>query len=253
MGIALIGPGQPMGIGAGRVALWCPLDGVVPQHPGSPPASTPATLGTLAGWWDASDLDGVLTGAGGPPTAWNLALAGVADRSAAALPLLPFSLSGSTAPLVTPRLNGFLGGAGRPASAPGTANPDLDPDLGFQLQRDLFPSAQGWTFFLVWSRPNWRQNSGKDSQPITLLTIRGIPVLQADSAGGQNRLTVFPGAQATQLTTSLTRRHTHFVVLRFTYAQGLDVWLDQTKVATGLSNALPAQSGHNLLDRKSVV
>lgn len=236
-----------MGIGAGRVALWCPLDGISGQPLEQNSTASPAALGTLAGWWDASNLAGVRTAGGSPPTAWNLAIAGVMDKSAFAQPLLPFSFAGSSAPLIVPRLNGFLGGVGRPASAPGAANPDLDPDLGFKFQRDLFPSTQSWTLLLVWSRPNWRQNSGKDNQPVTLLTIRGVPVLQADSAGGQNRLVLFPGAQAVQLSANLTRRHTHAVILRYSYPQGLDVWLDQTKVATAASNALPTQPDHNLL------
>lgn len=236
-----------MGIGAGRIALWCPLDGTIAQPPGQPTTANPAVVGALAGWWDASSLAGVLTAAGTPPTAWNLAVTSVTDKSPAASSLLPFAAGSTSLPLITPRLNGFLGGAGRPALAAGAACPDLDPDLGFQFQRDLFPPNQSWTFFLVWSRPNWRQNSGKDSQPITLLTIRGIPVLQADSSGGQNRLVLFPDAQAAELTTSLTRRHTHTLVLRYTYQQGLDVWLDQTRVAANVASSLPTQSGNNLL------
>lgn len=247
MGVALIAPGRPMSIGDGRLALWCPLDGNAQPAPPPPSEYNPAAIGNLTGWWDASSLDGVRTSTGFQPAAWNVALSSVLDQSSSALPLLPFSYASGSAPLITPRLSGLLGGAGRPASVAGASCPDLDPDLGFQLQREVFPSDQSWTFYLVWSRPNWRQNSGKNSQPITLLTIRGVPVLQADSQDGQNRLVLFPGGQAAPLTTNLARRHTHSVVLRYTDQQGVDVWLDQTKVAAGVPSSLPTQSGRTLL------
>jgi hypothetical protein len=65
----------------------------------------------------------------------------------------------------------------------------------------------------------------------TLLSIGGTQVLGADNNGG-TRLMLFPGAQQTVLTTTLTRGHTHAVILRNTPRTGVDVWLDAARVAT---------------------
>ncbi len=247
MGIALIGPNRPMGIGAGRVALWGPLAKTAAQPGGQPASAALPAADALAGWWDASGLYGVLGSNGACPASWNVAVASVTDRSSNASGLLPFAAGTPNAPLIAPRLNGFLGGVGRPALASGTLAPDLDPDLGYSFQRDIFAASQSWTFYLVWSRPNRRQNSGKDGQPITLLTIRGVPILQADSQGGQNRLVLFPGSQDVVLSTTLSRRHTHSVVLRYTAPQGFDAWLDNSQVATSIPAQPPAMQGGNTL------
>jgi len=236
-----------MGIGSGRVALWCPLGQDASQPFGQDAGSTPAAIATLTGWWDASGLDGVRTGSGIQPTSWNTAFVSVTDRSSTGLPLLSYSSNGSVSPVIVPRLDGLLGGAGLTVSATGATCPDLHPDLGFLIPRDVFPNNGTWTFYLVWSRPNWRQNSGKDSDPITLLSIHGAPVLQADGANGQNRLNLLSTGQSLTLATSLSRRHTHSIVLRYDNQQRFDVWLDSTKVINGASLTIPTGSGPNLL------
>ncbi len=100
-------------------------------------------------------------------------------------------------------------------------------------------SGAAWTRYLVWSRPNRRQNSGRDISPITLLASGSTAVLQADSTGTQTRLILFPGTNQTVLTTTLERRHTHSVVLRHTPMQGVDVWLDGLRVTIAATNPMP--------------
>ena len=53
------------------------------------------------------------------------------------------------------------------------------------------------------------------------------------------RLLLFPGGVSqTILTTAMTRRHTHSIILRNTPGVGVDVWLDNTRVAGNVANPI---------------
>jgi hypothetical protein len=240
MSVAFVAPGVPMKIGAQQVALWQPL------RTGSTVSATPqsaiqlTSISGLAGWWDAGLLAGILDTSGIPLAGWSSAAGSLFDKSGGGTPLLPYTVSAQAGPAIaTPRLNGLLGGIGRVAGGPGTLAPALDPDIGFSAPSLTFGTGANWTWFVVWSRPNWRQNSGHDANPITICGFGSSPVVQADSAGGQSRLVLFPGPSQTILCSTLERRHTHSLVLRYTVGVGIDVWLDSSKVAT----AAPIPSG----------
>ena len=238
MSMALIAPGVAMAIGGGHRALWRSIrtSGLVATPTGLPLS----TIAGLSGWWDASTVADLLDPTGVPVPGWNQQVGSLRDKSGNSRPLLPYSFATAAGkPLAVPRLSGLLGGVGRVAGGAATLAPALDPDLGFQLSATPFGSASAWTRYIVWSRPNRRQNSGRDTLPITLLTSGTTPILQADSTGVQSRLILFPGASQTVLSTTLERRHTHSLALRQTPGQGVDVWLDGVRVATGALNPLP--------------
>ena len=201
-----------------------------------------AAITGLAGWWDAGVATGMLDPGGTPLTGFGATVGAVADKSGigTALKVWHAASSGTTGPVATPRLNGMLGGVGLNTivppnlPAPGQQLPLMDPDQGLTSAAVALGSANAWTLFLVWSRPNWRQSSTAAS---TLLSVNGVQVLAVDNNGGGN-LVLFPGGHQTVLATTLTRRHTHAVVLRNTPGVGVDVWLDGTQVATSALNPL---------------
>lgn len=233
MSVAFVAPQVPMKIGTNRVALWQPLRSSSIGPATTTPSFQLTSIAGLAAWWDASSLAGMVDPTGIPVAGWLSPVENLLDKSANGVALTPYTaypLVG--APLATPRLNGLLGGVGRIAGGAGTLAPALDPDLGFSVPTLTFGSGTSWTWHMVWSRPNWRQNSGRDSSPITLVAFGTLPIVQADGPGGQNRLVLSPGPSQTVLYSALERRHTHSLVLRYTAGVGVDVWLDTTKVAS---------------------
>ncbi len=237
----MVSPRSAMQIGGGQVALWRALRTNQPSGSTSFAGPFPAAILGLSGWWDAGNTSALLDPAGMPLSAWNEPIGSFLDKSAAGSSLVPYSFLTSPAPPnAVPRLNMFLGGAGRVAGGDGTLVPALDPDAGYRRVGYGLSSGTSWTRYLVWSRPNWRQNSGRDSAPVTLLAASGVPVVQLDSAGGSGRLILYPGASQTVLSLALERRHTHSLVLRYALGAGMDVWLDGTKVASAVPNSLPA-------------
>jgi len=229
-----------MKLGTGRIALWRPLRGSGPVAPSGFAGPYPNAISGLAGWWDAGTFATLLDATAVPLSAWGQPAAALADKSSSGRPMTPWRFVAAVGlPVATPRLNAFLGGVGLVAGGLGTLAPALDPDLGFAVPAAPLGSGAAWTRYVVWSRPNRRQNSGRDADPISLLTTGGIPVVQADSTAGSSRLVLFPGAGQNVLSTAVERRHTHSLILRYLPGQGVDVWLDGTKVLTGGANPLP--------------
>lgn len=249
MSVALARPAVPMGIGGGRLALWRPLRTAAPLGPGDFPGPFPNVIDGLSGWWDAGGLADILDSSGNPIAAWGEAFTCLRDKSTTAGALTSFSFGVSAGPPVAvPRLNGLLGGVGCTVGSGGALAPVLHPDLGFQSPMSINGSENPWTMYLVWSRPNWRSNSSNDLAPITLLMTGGMPILRMDGIGGSGRLQLFPGASEALIGNSLTRRHTHSVVVRFQPGRGADVWYDGTQAILGVSNPLPSSvSGPTVL------
>ena len=201
-----------MGVGNGRLALCAPLLTSVPV-PGS--GTSLADLAPLVGgWWDASTSSGLLGPNAAPVAAWNTPGTSLADLSSNGHNLSPFfAQSTSGSPQSAPHLCGLLGGAGYPTESAGLLQPSLDPDGGWEAGSFVIGPGSSWTWLVVWSRPNWRQGSGRDADPIALLTVGSTVVLQVDSQSGTNRLVIFPGSQEAVLSTKMARRHTHSIVI----------------------------------------
>ena len=239
--IAMAAPGRPM--------LSGPLPGAAPVGGGTADLSS---LAGLTGWWDAGAAVGVLSPAGAPLVAFGAPASAVADKSGAGSPLTVWhqAASGTTPPIATGHLNGLLGGVGRnmvvPPNLPQSSQqlPVMDPDQGLVSVALPLGASAAWTVFLVWSRPNWLQNSTAAS---TLLSIGGTVVLAADNSAGSNQLVLFPGALQTVLTSALTRRHTHAIILRNRPGAGIDVWLDAAQVATAVPSPMASTISAPLL------
>jgi hypothetical protein len=231
-----------MGVGNGRLALCAPLLTSVPV-PGS--GTSLADLAPLVGgWWDASTSSGLLGPNAAPVAAWNTPGTSLADLSSNGHNLSPFfAQSTSGSPQSAPHLCGLLGGAGYPTESAGLLQPSLDPDGGWEAGSFVIGPGSSWTWLVVWSRPNWRQGSGRDADPIALLTVGSTVVLQVDSQSGTNRLVIFPGSQEAVLSTKMARRHTHSIVIRYSPATGADVWLDNGQVAQGVPWTSGGSSG----------
>jgi hypothetical protein len=244
MSLLFVQPGRAMVVETGQLALYAPLASAATV----PSASLVQTVAGTAGWWDASQPGGLIGPGSTPLTAWNVAGSALLDQSGNGRNLLPFATQATAAqPQGAAHLSGLLGGVGFPATGSGLLQPALDPATGWQAPGSSTSAASAWTWYLVWSRPNWRQNSGVDTQSITLLSIGSQPVLQVDSAGGTGRLVLFPGASQVVVSTSMTRRHTHSIVIRYSPSTGADLWLDGVRAATSVAWAAAAQTGTVLL------
>jgi hypothetical protein len=233
-------PNTPLLIASG-VPLLTTLGNASSTPPSPPPTTfsgpTPAAITGLSGWWDA-----------GVAATWNTVVTSLADQSGnnqAMTAYHYYTASGTTLAslIATPRLNALLGGLGAPIAQPTnsaapTYSPTLDPDTGLQLPSlSLAPDA-AWTRMLVWSRPNLRQGTYYvNANPVSLICSNGTVLVSLSTTG--NTLTLFPTGAAVVLSTSMTRRHTHAIILRNTPGVGVDAWLDGVQVASAVANPLP--------------
>ncbi|MFL5284634.1 MAG: hypothetical protein ACJ8AW_27510 [Rhodopila sp.] len=243
MSLLLVRPGRPMVVGMRQLALYALLSSTTIAAA----TLTQAVPGTAA-WWDAGQPGGLL-GAGDLPLAsWNVTGNALRDFSGNGRNLLPFSAQSSTGrPQGVPHLSGLLGGAGYPVTGSGLLQPALDPATGWQVPASQARASSAWALYLVWSRPNWRQGTGIDTQPITLLSIGSQPVLQVDSKGGSGRLVLFPGSGQFVASTAIVRRHTHSILIRYSPTAGADLWLDHAQVAHAVPWSTGGQTGPVLL------
>jgi hypothetical protein len=257
MGVTLIGPGVPMLFAPNRPVLWGALAGTGSSTGGGSNGNFtgpyPSAISGLAGWWDAGATADLLDTSGSPVLGWNNAVGSLADKSGAGMPLSVYHYSSaSSAPMATPRLNALLGGVGLntivpPNSLPATDQPlpVMDPDQGLLSAPLPIGSGQAWTLYLVWSRPNWRNSL---TSPSCLLSANGTPILTVDNTGGSGNLTLFPGSASPHvLTSSMTRRHTHAIILRNMPGTGIDAWVDGSQLLAAGANPMASTLTESLL------
>ena len=247
MSLVFIQPGRPMGLGGNRLALYSPL-GSASTNPTGSTQSLIQTVSATAGWWDASSPSGLLGPGSTPVTTWNSAGSALIDLTGNDNNLIPFySPSSTTPPVGASHLSGLLGGVGFPVTTPDLLQPALDARAGWQPPASTMGAASGWTWYFVWSRPNWRQGTSFNANPITLLTAGSQAILQVDSSGGANRLVLFPGADQVVLGARMTRRHTHSIIIRHSPSSGTDVWLDGNPIVQSVPWPASIPTGQVLL------
>ena len=245
-------PGAVLSIGTNARALTAALPAGSAPPAGVFTGPYPSTISNPSGWWDAGLLGGLLDVNNLPLTASNAVVGSVADKSGNNQLLQPFHIALDTTPAATlaiPRVNGYLGAIGAPDPTLATYGPTLDSDWGLSHSGFELGSSAPWTRYLVWTRPNTRQATYYvNASPIPLIhaIASGTTILQADSLG--TNLTLYPGtASQTVLSTAITRRHTHAVILRNTPGIGVDVWLDGVHVGSAVANPLGPSANAQVL------
>jgi hypothetical protein len=244
-----VGPGRGMAIGNNQRALYAPLPAEsVIASAGATSSTLTQTVPDATGWWDASSPSGLLGLNNAPVSVWSSPGRSLLDLSGNGRNLAPFfSQTTFSLPQGAPHLSSLLGGVGYPITSPELLQPALDSTAGWQLPDSSISATSDWTLFLVWSRPNWRQGTGSDADPIALLNVGSHTLLQLDSRGGGNRLVLFPGASQIVVSSNMARRHTHSIVIRYSAGSGVDLWLDSVKVAQSVPWSAGAQSGPVIL------
>lgn len=245
-------PGSPLLSGSATRALISalPSGSGVPQGLFAGPF--PSSISGLSGWWDAGLLSGLRDVTGAPITGVNAVVGSVIDKSGNEYTLSPYHVAIDTSPVSTlavARVNGYLGAIGAPDPEVLTYGPTLDPDWGLSHSGFELGANAAWTRYLVWTRPNLRQGTYYgNASPIPLLhcVANGVTVLQVDATDGN--LTLFPGTGSqTVLSATITRRHSHAIILRNTPGTGVDAWLDGAQVASAVQNPFSASANAQVL------
>jgi hypothetical protein len=205
--------------------------------------SRPTDIGGLLHWWDGGDVSVLKASGGSPVGSYGVAASTLANKVSGGVALtLPTSgANGQQQPTNLrgiPRLVGGEGGIGATLSA---SYVPLAPfvDLGPQISAPgiALGSDQGRTIHLVWSRPNLRQQAFLTTAvtaAVPLLMLGSTPILTLTGTGTNDTLAF----GATVLSATMTKRHTHSVSMRWAANGGVDIWLDDTQVATGVTNTL---------------
>ncbi len=237
----------------GRPVLWRPLRVASESNGGGTPGTAPNSVAGLSGWWDASNFANAADASGASLAGWGLAIASLIDLSGGQRAATSFCFSSNpNQPIATPRLSGTLGGVGYDVGN-GPYYPFLDPNLGLQVPNVAMGTDVAWTRVFVWSRPNWKQSIYSpytDTSDHALICSGSTVVLQLDGTAGAGRLVLFPGSSsATVLSSAMTRRHTHALVIRNTPNIGIDVWLDGSQTAAGATNPIASHWACNAVAR----
>lgn len=248
MTVALVAPSRAMLRSPGETILWHPLRSAAAV--GASSGTTPADIPELSGWWDASSYLGCADTSGNPLMSWGLPVSSIIDKSGNRrhATAYRFATTNSAKPIATPRISGLLGGCGYDLHT-GPYFPTLDYDLGFQVPNVAMGTDSAWTRAYVWSRPNWKQNPySVDGSANAIIYSGATGVVAVDGSSGSGNLTLYPGS-ASQHTfqVNITRRHTHVVLLRHSPANGVDAWLDGSRLGTGLANPIAGPGSATLI------
>ena len=239
-----VGGGRVLGTGSGSQALSVNT----PALAGAPYTPNPSSIAGLTSWSYA--------GNGASPNA----VAALPDLTGNGLALTVTgggAAIGNMTPLgavVKDRLVGSLAGLrmGYDPTAPVACDvyPFYDPTGVFSVALTL-SNAASTAVYAVLSRGNLAQataGGGYVAGTIPLITIGarvvvGITNVGADGASpSRDTLTLFPGtAQAATISTGITQRFTHSLLLNNVAGVGMDVWLDDVKVLS--AQACPTYSG----------
>lgn len=256
MPIQLVGPGAAA-LASGSAFALTASPGIAAAPMAQYAGAHPSDISGLSGWWDA----GQITDANGNANAMSSsgvamttggAMAGgwLVDKSGGgrnlSCPASGFNgVRVPTGPMLVMRLVGnptnCLGGLGGEITAnTNQFSPLLDPGLSYSLPGGQLGSGSAWTRYLVCSRPNLTQESSRTDHP--LLAIGTTILASVSSTGSGDTLTLFPGSASPVTipagTFSFSKRWTHSFTFVNTPGSGLSVWIDDTQVATGVTNPL---------------